>query len=110
MIGMIAVLLFLTFFNLYPFWMQQVIWQAFCCYVLGCWGILVLRVVLWGIAQHFGFIFWLFPKFRKAYCKTHKHVWPLADYGRKSDFFSPASLFFRLMSLSAIVYMGHQFF
>lgn len=107
--GLIAVLLFLTFFNLYPFWMQELIWQGFCWYMMVVIGILVFRFLLWGIGVHFGFVIWLFPKFRKAYCKTYKSILPLFSFETKSDLFNPLSVLFRAISLSAIVFVGYKF-
>lgn len=109
LVGVVCMLIFLTFFNLYPFWMQQYIWTAFCGYCLGLMGIASLRLALYCIAQHLGLTLWLFPSFRKSYFNPMKSLLPVASVNLNDTMFNPVSVVFRLVSISFVGYIVHNF-
>ena len=109
LVVVIMMLIFVTFFNLYPFWMQQAIWQVFCGLVLGLIAIAIIRVLVYGLASHFGLTLWLFPNFRKWYSHPTKALWPLISFETKSNIFTPHAVIFRLVSLSFIGYIFYSF-
>ena len=104
MFAVFAFLMFLTMFNIYPFWVQNAIWQAFCYYVISYFAIGGLRILMWILGYHFGFIFWLFPNYRKSYNPT-KFLWPIGKYELRDDAKEPITVVFRLLSLSFMVYL-----
>jgi hypothetical protein len=100
---LVLILVFLMFFNLYPFWMQQAIWQAMCYYALSYFGIGALRILLLTIAYHFGVTFWLFPNYRKSYY-PQKFMLPVASFEVREDAMEPKMLLFRLTSVCIFAY------
>ena len=108
MFAVFAFMIFLTLFNIYPFWMQNAIWQAFCYYFISYFAIGGLRITLWVIGYHFGFVFWLFPNYRKSYNPT-RFMWPLAAATPREDARDTTLLLFRLISLSFMFYLAWIF-
>lgn len=108
LVVLVLVLVFLMFFNLYPFWMQQAIWSMMCYYAISYFGIGALRLLCWIIGFHFGVRFWLFPNYRKSY-NVFKFMFPLTSMKVREDAYEPRSMVFRAISISMAVYMGFTF-
>ena len=96
------VLIILMMFNLYPFWMQQAIWSAFCYYCLSYLAIGGARLAFYMAGFHLGVRFWLFPNFRKSY-NIFKFMWPVASAEMREDMWDFKFILFRIASLGFIV-------
>ena len=105
---LLLLVVFLLFFNLYPFWMQQAIWQAFCYYCLAYLGIGSLRLVVYALSYHFGMKLWLFPNYRKSYNPV-KFMLPVTSHEWREGAFEVQSLVYKVISISLIAYLGYQF-
>lgn len=91
--------------------MQEYAWYGLVATLIVYFGTIITRWTLKILFFHLGVDLWLFPNFFMSFYlfAPKKTLWPIVSFEIRSDFFSPASLIFRVSCAAFIIYSVYEF-
>lgn len=77
--------LILVCFRLWPYWLQNAVWNGFVYTLIAYFVMIYVRIGVWIIFYHIGVNVWIFPSYFTSFKDPRKILWPVISVEKRPD-------------------------